>query len=103
MYLAKPKIDKESEFGGESDRLWFGLTAMQGWRQYMEDAHLASLDFQFDGLPDCGLFGVFDGHGGPAVSAWVAKVFSATLKQEMAGVRSGLTGLDAMQRAEQAK
>lgn len=93
VYLPKPKIDKESEDGGDSDSSGtrFGLTAMQGWRQYMEDAHLANPKFNFNGLPNSGLFGVFDGHGGPAVSAWVAKVFDSTLRDELASVKHGLS------------
>lgn len=56
----------------------------------MEDAHLAVPNFIFEDLPDASLFGVFDGHGGPAVSAWVAKVFDTTLREEMTAVKAAL-------------
>lgn len=67
---------------------------MQGWRVTMEDAHVAlpSLKALVDGegrptkancaealealramgVEDLGLYGVFDGHGSNAVSAWTA-------------------------------
>lgn len=35
---------------------------MLGWRTSMEDAHIATLEFNND--PDFHLFAVFDGHGG---------------------------------------
>jgi len=44
-----------------------GLAEMSGWRNNMEDAHLAHIK------DDWGFFGVFDGHGGDACSAFVAK------------------------------
>lgn len=43
---------------------------MQGWRNTMEDAHLADTK----NLPDdMSLFGVFDGHGGNEVAEFVAE------------------------------
>eukprot|EP01071_Lankesteria_metandrocarpae_P003887 Lankesteria_metandrocarpae@DN3245_c0_g1_i1.p1 len=70
VYLTKPKTDKKSECGGDFSEIAFGLTSMQGWRKNMEDAHLihANLDNK-----NIALFGVFDGHGGPAVARWVGK------------------------------
>ena len=38
----------------------FGACGMQGWRNTMEDSHIAHLNL--DG--DVHVFGVFDGHGG---------------------------------------
>ena len=38
----------------------YGATGMQGWRNTMEDAHIAELDLG-DGVS---FFGVYDGHGG---------------------------------------
>lgn len=66
----------------------------------MEDAHLANPEFRFDDLPEIGVFGVFDGHGGPAVSAWVAKVFDPILRKEMEVVREGLKKKQIKPRAE---
>jgi serine/threonine protein phosphatase PrpC len=44
-----------------------GVSEINGWRTNMEDAHLIYL------TEDWGFFGVFDGHGGDACSAFVAK------------------------------
>uniref|UniRef100_A0A0G4I595 PPM-type phosphatase domain-containing protein n=1 Tax=Chromera velia CCMP2878 TaxID=1169474 RepID=A0A0G4I595_9ALVE len=46
----------------------------------MEDAHLAKHNFR----EDIGVFGVFDGHGGAAVSNWVAEHFIEVLEAEIA-------------------
>uniref|UniRef100_A0A0A8ZJX2 protein-serine/threonine phosphatase n=1 Tax=Arundo donax TaxID=35708 RepID=A0A0A8ZJX2_ARUDO len=68
VYLSTPKTDKLSADGG-NDRLRFGLSSMQGWRTAMEDAHAALPD-----LDDCtSFFGIYDGHGGKAVSKFCAR------------------------------
>ncbi len=46
-----------------------GVSEMRGWRRSMEDAHLISINFDKKGSS---LFGVFDGHGGPLISKFVA-------------------------------
>ncbi|KAL5070628.1 hypothetical protein RYX36_021515 [Vicia faba] len=68
IYLSAPKIEKASE-DGENGMLRFGLSLMQGWRASMEDAHAAHpyLD------ESKSYFGVYDGHGGKAVSKFCAK------------------------------
>jgi len=52
---------------------------MQGWRNHMEDAHIAELDLnKCTGQKSTDLramFGVFDGHGGDTVSKFVSKFF----------------------------
>ncbi|KAJ6257146.1 hypothetical protein Dda_8032 [Drechslerella dactyloides] len=60
---------------GEDDRLYFGVSTMQGWRISMEDAHAAVLDLQPDEnngktTPETrvSFFGVYDGHGGDKVA-----------------------------------
>eukprot|EP00435_Cladocopium_sp_Y103_P070889 s272_g36.t1 len=81
--LAKPITTKETEDGGDPsgrNGLAFGVSAMQGWREGMEDAHMAIPDF--DSERQLGLFGVFDGHGGSAVAKVVAATFPATLKRQ---------------------
>lgn len=40
---------------------------MQGWRNTMEDSHIANLKL----TDDVSLFGVFDGHGGNEVAYYV--------------------------------
>lgn len=95
-FLATPKTEKHSEFGGSKDEMTseYGASAMQGWRQTMEDAHVAipSLkalvesshatppaecakafaEMQAMDIDDIGIYGVFDGHGSNAVSQWTA-------------------------------
>ncbi|TFJ80437.1 hypothetical protein NSK_008178 [Nannochloropsis salina CCMP1776] len=102
-YLSAPVTEKESQ-DGENPRpngLRFGVTAMQGWRVKMEDAHLARVCLEEDeeeeeegqvdrnGREEKGervmkegekerkgptaLFGVFDGHGGSEVANYCAK------------------------------
>eukprot|EP00747_Dinoflagellata_sp_TGD_P162769 gnl/TRDRNA2_/TRDRNA2_180746_c0_seq1.p1 gnl/TRDRNA2_/TRDRNA2_180746_c0~~gnl/TRDRNA2_/TRDRNA2_180746_c0_seq1.p1 ORF type:complete len:442 (-),score=65.17 gnl/TRDRNA2_/TRDRNA2_180746_c0_seq1:212-1537(-) len=70
-HLSEPIRDKESSSGFD-ERLSWGCSAMQGWRQSMEDAHIAISDLGDGG--DCGsgvsLFGVFDGHGGREVACF---------------------------------
>ncbi|GJN34609.1 hypothetical protein PR202_gb23288 [Eleusine coracana subsp. coracana] len=68
VYLSTPKTEKVSA-NGENDRLRFGVSSMQGWRTTMEDAHAA-----YTNLDDrTSFFGVYDGHGGKAVSKFCAK------------------------------
>jgi serine/threonine protein phosphatase PrpC len=62
-YLSTPKTDKVSD-DGENEDLRFGSSAMQGWRQSMEDAHTAILDVD----KDTSIFGVYDGHGGVCIT-----------------------------------
>ncbi|XP_027344530.1 probable protein phosphatase 2C 60 isoform X2 [Abrus precatorius] len=78
IYLSSPKTDKASD-DGENDRLRYGLSSMQGWRASMEDAHAAHpyLD------ESTSYFGVYDGHGGKAVSKFCAKyLHQQVLKSE---------------------
>lgn len=70
IYLSSPKTDKTSE-DGENAELRFGLSAMQGWRESMEDAHTAILNV--DPNTSTSIFGIFDGHGGKVVSRFCAK------------------------------
>ncbi|KAF3208856.1 Protein phosphatase 2C 2, variant 2 [Orbilia oligospora] len=72
--LSEPVVEKLSEHG-EDDRLYFGLSSMQGWRISMEDAHAAILDLQPDDRTEktspqsrVSFFGVYDGHGGDNVA-----------------------------------
>lgn len=58
-YLSDPVTTKESE-QGQSKRMNYSASSMQGWRQSQEDAHIANMN-----LPNGeAVFGVFDGHGG---------------------------------------
>lgn len=44
----------------------------------------------YNGDPDCALFCVFDGHGGPEVSAYCAEVFPKKLSDELSAVDFGV-------------
>jgi len=78
--LVLPVRHKELLDGGDaSGKLTFGIAAMQGWRDDMEDAHFALPDF--DTSKGVALFGVFDGHGGPGVAQLVAERFPAMLRK----------------------
>jgi hypothetical protein len=52
---------------------------MQGWRKDQEDAHVATPDV--GGKSGIAMFGVFDGHGGKAVSNFV----QAHIEEELLG------------------
>jgi len=46
---------------------------MQGWRNHMEDAHIADLNLLKSNNDSIkAIFGVFDGHGGDTVSKFVS-------------------------------
>ncbi|KAL8243514.1 hypothetical protein R6Q59_009772 [Mikania micrantha] len=78
VYLSTPKTDKTSE-DGENEKLRYGVSSMQGWRTSMEDAHAALLDLD----NSTSFFGVYDGHGGQAVSKFCAKfLHQQVLKHE---------------------
>ncbi|KEP63679.1 UNVERIFIED_CONTAM: protein phosphatase 2C domain-containing protein [Hammondia hammondi] len=121
-YLAKPKTQKVSEEGGEEGLTitCFGAASMQGWRQTMEDAHIATPSLRTaspaaaktleelaqsgsreskEALPafaqDMSLYAVFDGHASNAVSCWVSdhytKVFLDRLEQIEADAKKGVS------------
>ena len=69
---------------GEDDCCVYGVSAMQGWRISMEDAHAAVLDLQAkytgsdNGKPTdpdqrLAFFGVYDGHGGDKVALFAGE------------------------------
>eukprot|EP00249_Psilotum_nudum_P020892 c27886_g1_i3 orf=1221-2294(+) len=81
IYLSSPKTEKFSE-DGENERIRFGVSAMQGWRSSMEDAHAAILELD----ENTSFFGVYDGHGGKVVSKFCAKhLHSQVLKSDAYG------------------
>mmetsp|Transcript_7983 Transcript_7983/g.9257 ORF Transcript_7983/g.9257 Transcript_7983/m.9257 type:complete len:350 (-) Transcript_7983:583-1632(-) len=67
-YLSKPETSKHTE-EAENAYLKSGVTAMQGWRTEMEDAHTIQLDID----TNTSLFGVFDGHGGKEVAIYASR------------------------------
>ncbi|XP_078670201.1 protein phosphatase 1G-like isoform X2 [Branchiostoma floridae x Branchiostoma belcheri] len=75
-YLSEPKLDKDSSDGGTA-RLSYGVSAMQGWRISMEDAHNCIPEFD----EKTALFAVYDGHGGAEVAEYCAKYLPEHLQQ----------------------
>lgn len=73
-FLEKPKTEKITS-SGESKGLKYGVSAMQGWRMEMEDAHVCSTDIKNPkvSLDGWAFFGVFDGHAGAKVSQYCAE------------------------------
>jgi serine/threonine protein phosphatase PrpC len=69
-FLDKPKTEKTSSRGEGYGGLRYAVSAMQGWRTEMEDAHVCATEFA---LENSGFFGVFDGHAGPGVSLHCAE------------------------------
>jgi|TARA_B110000208_G_scaffold163483_1_gene200404 serine/threonine protein phosphatase PrpC len=79
-YLDTPITEKETH-DGEGLGLTYGLSAMQGWRSGMEDAHLARLGLSGgDDAARAAIFGVFDGHGGDLVAKEAALRLVAKLE-----------------------
>ncbi|KAJ5212638.1 uncharacterized protein N7498_004284 [Penicillium cinerascens] len=81
--LSEPVVEKVSSEGGD-DCCVYGVSAMQGWRISMEDAHAAILDLQAkytgsdNGKPTdpdqrLAFFGVYDGHGGDKVALFAGE------------------------------
>ncbi|KAK4249308.1 phosphatase 2C-like domain-containing protein [Corynascus novoguineensis] len=77
--LSEPVVEKTSAHGGD-ERLFYGLSAMQGWRISMEDAHTAVLNLLEDNpkaaqehASKLSFFGVFDGHGGSNVALFAGE------------------------------
>ncbi|AEO62257.1 uncharacterized protein THITE_2106230 [Thermothielavioides terrestris NRRL 8126] len=87
--LSEPVVEKTSEHGGD-ERLLYGLSAMQGWRISMEDAHTAVLNLLEDNPKAAkehpskiSFFGVFDGHGGSNVALFAGdNIHRILAKQE---------------------
>lgn len=66
-FLDKPITEKETfESSVEGKHIKFAVSAMQGWRKDMEDAHITQN--RFPGAPNMSLFSVFDGHGGSLIA-----------------------------------
>ena len=72
-YLAAPDKKKHEPADGQGGSVAYGACGMQGWRNTMEDAHLALINISGStdesngspsNRPSYSLFAVFDGHGG---------------------------------------
>lgn len=62
-------------------QIQWSCSSMRGWRQTMEDSHIATI-IEHDG-GEIGLFAVFDGHGGWEVSAIAAAYFPWLLRARL--------------------
>lgn len=69
-FLEKPKTEKVVAKGSGYQLEW-GVSAMQGWRMEMEDAHTCVTNLEK--LENWSFFAVFDGHAGPKVSEYCSK------------------------------
>ncbi|KAK8045131.1 hypothetical protein PG993_005155 [Apiospora rasikravindrae] len=87
--LSEPIVDKESQ-KGEDARMLYGVSAMQGWRISMEDAHCSVLNLIKSDSEEAkqhssqlSFFGVFDGHGGDKVAQFAGQhMYDILLKQD---------------------
>lgn len=69
-FLDKPKTEKITQ-EGSGNGIRFGVSAMQGWRMEMEDAHVCQAEVSFQ--QNNSFFGVFDGHAGPKAAQHCSK------------------------------
>ena len=72
--LLKEPIKEKELSNDENDILRYGSCGMQGWRKRMEDSHIT--DISQGENQRFNIFGVFDGHGGKEVSAFVKLHFT---------------------------
>ncbi|KAK2019403.1 protein phosphatase 2C [Colletotrichum eremochloae] len=86
--LSEPVVEKTSA-KGEDERLLYGVSAMQGWRISMEDAHTTVLDLLPPGSDEAkkhesklSFFGVFDGHGGDKVALFAGENIHDIIKKQ---------------------
>mmetsp|Transcript_84490 Transcript_84490/g.242595 ORF Transcript_84490/g.242595 Transcript_84490/m.242595 type:complete len:363 (-) Transcript_84490:60-1148(-) len=87
--LGGPVTDKVSGDGARGEAgLAYGFSGMQGWRERMEDSHLAIPCLQevagsscSKGWRDTAVFGVMDGHGGEQVAHFVERYLPLALAQ----------------------
>jgi len=75
-------LPRQHSAHGQDDRVFYGVSCMQGWRISMEDAHANILDLKAgaeEGGPTTetkariSFFGVYDGHGGERVALYTGE------------------------------
>ena len=77
----KPKTEKTIGKGTGYNLEW-GVSAMQGWRMEMEDAHTCETQLK---LKNWGFFAVFDGHVGSRVSDFCSQHLLPTILDTVQG------------------
>lgn len=82
-----PDRDKTTTLGEASVLSWV-VSEMRGWRPAMEDATCALFDLEGP-LARHALFGIFDGHGGAAVSRRAASELPGVVVEHTAALQSG--------------
>jgi len=80
-YLEKPNTKKNTSSGSFGDKIKYTVSEMQGWRARMEDTWIAEENIAPEIVPDCHVFGVFDGHSGDQVSKFAKTHFTNALVQ----------------------
>ena len=100
-FLEKPKTEKTA-FNGKGYNLSWGVSAMQGWRMEMEDAH--TCETNLPSLKNWGFFAVFDGHAGPNVSKYCAtNLLSSIDKNVKSGQQSSTQSSTEKEKSEEEK
>jgi len=69
--VGTPPYTKKETTRGVRLNMKYGVSAMQGWRDEMEDAHIVAETPR--GAEDHTIFAVFDGHGGDRLARYAAK------------------------------
>eukprot|EP00756_Hemistasia_phaeocysticola_P031968 Hpha_TRINITY_DN16385_c3_g4::TRINITY_DN16385_c3_g4_i1::g.58232::m.58232 len=87
-YLTKPIRTKVTEMKEATGGVKIGMTAMQGWRKTMEDAHCITTEGK------AMFVGVFDGHCGEQAAKMVAEVLPKQVRKHLVeSIQLGLRGV----------
>ena len=108
LFLDKPKREKTAA-SGEGNGLRYAVSAMQGWRVDMEDAHAVKIDLS-PKWKNWSYFAVFDGHAGDFVSNYSAEHLSEEILEkfednelelfkDQEAMEQGTSGSDSIQHA----
>jgi len=76
-----PDLSIATEVGSfRSDTVLWAACGMRGWRDAMEDEHIAEM-LPSSAFPDAALFAVLDGHGGKEVSSLAAHLLTKQVQR----------------------
>ncbi|KAL1494323.1 hypothetical protein ABEB36_009938 [Hypothenemus hampei] len=84
-YMGEPSVDKIST-DESNDKLVYGASSMQGWRNSQEDAHNSILDYD----ENTSFFAVYDGHGGHEVAEYCSQNLPKFIKNTEAYKRGDI-------------